>query len=124
MKFVKSVILVLVLLTALFIPAMLSAQSYSQQATLAADPAFIERVKVAIVLRAVLISHDETPQTSNFANRVRLANQVVLSPSSFATQFAVAVVTNTAIRSTSTDVQIDQEVASAWNVFAGISLQQ
>lgn len=115
-----SVALVLTLGTAFdYMVTPLAAQQYANQAALASDTAFIDRVKMATVTRAAIIVRDETINTTNFANRVRLANQVARDPNAWASHFAVAVAANKAIRSTSTDAELDAEVSSVWNLFAG-----
>lgn len=97
------------------------AQSWLQQAALANDADFIERVKMSMVARAVLIVQAESITPIAFSpSRLALAKSVVASPETWAKSFAVAVASDATIRSTSTDAEINARVASVWNTFAGV----
>jgi Kef-type K+ transport system membrane component KefB len=92
--------------------------SFSTQAQLAVDVAFLERVELAIVSAAIDVSNEAT-STPNHSWRAALAQRVVAAPNTYAQQMAWGIVADTSITSSSTDTVLKNRVAAIWNTYAG-----
>src|SRR5262245_6073266 len=96
---------------------------FTEQAALAKDPAFRDRVSVAIAKVAIQVQGE--PQAgmteAEWAKRASLAGQVLQQPAAWLDQFSMAVVTNSTITGTSPDNDIEFTVTSVWSDVAGVS---
>jgi len=92
--------------------------SLATQYAAANDPTFQNLIQAAIVQRAILVVLEPTSET-NYQNRVRLANNIMLSPITYVSDFAQAVASQ-AIDKTATDAAILTAVAGVWNAIAGV----
>lgn len=98
--------------------------AFTDQAALAVDTTFRSKVRVAVMTAAVQImgeSHSGL-EDQHFNKRQSLAYQVILSAGAnpYLDMFAWAVVTNTAITSSSTDSDIQFTVNSVWDDVSGV----
>ena len=75
-------------------------------------------IQAAIVQQAVAIT-SELASVANHSNRVKLATTVLLSPSTYVSDFAQAVASQ-AVDKTATDVTILNTVSAVWNAIAGV----
>jgi len=92
--------------------------SLATQYAAANDPTFQTLIQAAIVQRAILVVLEPTSET-NYQNRVRLATNILLSPTTYVNDFAQAVASQ-AIDKTATDTAILTAVAGVWNAIAGV----
>jgi hypothetical protein len=94
--------------------------SFEESAYLAGYPAFVDRVRVAMVTAATQVGQ-ETPDVTTEYRRLRrgLSTNVLADPNGWAPKFALAVATNPVITVTSTDSDIQFTVDSMWDAFAG-----
>jgi hypothetical protein len=98
------------------------ATGYSAQVTAAQDPAFLIRVRGAIVKAAEDI-YSEAGTVPGHAARAALATAIAREPDGYAVAchgqaFALAIAV-TGVDNTSTDAAIYSAVASIWNLHAG-----
>lgn len=91
--------------------------SYSDSATLAVNQAFIARVEVAIVERAILVIQ-ESGGVANHVNRVKHASAVVGNPNGWAQNMVWGVVSNISITAASSDTVIATQVAGIWDTYS------
>ena len=68
--------------------------------------------------QAIAITSELTTVT-NHTNRVRLATNILLSPTTYVSDFAQAV-TSQAVDKTATDAVILNTVSAVWNAIAGV----
>jgi hypothetical protein len=95
---------------------------FTEQLTLAQDPAFRGRVKMAALTAALSIVAEPVTVASQEYHRLRqaLAFGVVADPSSVMDRFSFAVACNVAITADSTDSDIQYTVNQVWDAMAGI----
>jgi hypothetical protein len=92
--------------------------SLATQFAAANDVTFQNLIQAAIVQQAIAIT-SELVSVANHSNRVKLATNVLLSPTTYVSDFAQAVASQ-AIDKTATDAAILTAVASVWNAIAGV----
>jgi hypothetical protein len=92
--------------------------SLASQYAAANDVTFQNLIQAAIVQSAVAIT-SELASVANHANRAQLATNVLLSPTTYVSDFAQAVASQ-AIDKTATDAAILTGVASVWNAISGV----
>ena len=92
--------------------------SLATQYTAAQDTIFQNLIQAAIVQQAIAITSELTIVT-NHPNRVRLATNILLSPTTYVSDFAQAVASQ-AVDKTATDVVILNTVSAVWNAIAGV----
>lgn len=92
--------------------------SLATQYAAAQDVTFQNLIQAAIVETAVILI-SEAANTVNHTNRVRLATNILLSPTTYVSDFAQAVASQGADK-TSTDATILADVSGVWNAVAGI----
>lgn len=85
--------------------------------TASTDPAFCNRVMVAMVSAGISIQ-SEAASTPNHALRANYARSVLNQPSQFCPAFALALASQ-GLDNTSTDAAINSGVSSVWNALAG-----
>lgn len=95
------------------------AQTYADQAVLAADAAFISRVRIAIVQYAINDVSVESDATNFHTQRVALAKRVVQNPELWSKIIAVGVVADMSFTSTVSDGAIFSRVTFIWNTYLG-----
>lgn len=92
--------------------------------TIGTNPAFVQRVTVAMLNAAVAITSESTT-TADHTNRETLARAALLSPSQYGPMFALAVAANLALTPATlpgtTDAQVATSVSAVWNGFAGVA---
>ena len=105
-------------------------QTFLQQAALAADADFTNRVKIAMVKNAYTVSLETTAPTpctgkesACAQKRMALAAQVAANPAGWATQFSTVVVGDTSITAVSTDQNLTDRVYQIWNLMSGVQAQ-
>jgi hypothetical protein len=86
------------------------------------NQAFIDRVSAATVNAAVDIAA-EASSTVNYARRQALVPKVLQSPSTLATQFAIAIACqqNLTASPAPTDAQLYTGAVAVWSAMAGVS---
>lgn len=96
--------------------------TYADQAALAVNAAFRDRVKVATVIAAVAIQGEAVGAFSEqqYQKRQRLSSRVLTNPAGPLESFVWAVTANAAITSGSTDGDIQFTVNSVWDDVAGV----
>ena len=92
--------------------------SLSTQFAAAQDTTFQNLIQAAIVQSAIMIT-SELASVANHDNRVKLATNVLLSPTTYVSDFAQAV-SSQAIDKTATDAAIMDAVSAVWNAIAGV----
>lgn len=92
--------------------------SLATQYTAANDVTFQNLIQAAIVEQAIAITSEFTTVV-NHTNRVRLATNVLLSPTTYVSDFAQAVASQ-AVDKTATDTIILNTVSAVWNAIAGV----
>ena len=92
--------------------------SLATQYAAAQDVTFQNLIQAAIVETAVILI-SEAANTVNHTNRVRLATNILLSPTTYVSDFAQAVASQGADK-TATDATILADVSGVWNAVAGI----
>ena len=92
--------------------------SLATQFAAANDVTFQNLIQAAIVQSAVAITSELTT-VANHPNRVHLATNVLLSPTTYVSDFAQAVASQS-VDKTATDAAILTAVASVWNALAGV----
>ena len=99
--------------------------AYTDQATLAKDSTFRDRVRVATVVAAVAIGGESQGgmDSTVYQKRQQLASQVLLAAGggSWLDVFAWATTQNAAISGSSLDSDIQFTVNSIWNDIAGVT---
>lgn len=93
--------------------------SYTNQAALAVNPTFIERVELAAV-SAALDVYNEAPGTTGHSARAAMARQVVESPDPWARVLAWGVAADVSISAATTDTALKSRIAAIWNTYAGV----
>jgi hypothetical protein len=98
--------------------------SYTEQAALAADTSFRDKVRVAIVTSAVDVMGVAKGSMSDtvFGKRQSFAYQVISNSNGYVDRFAWSVVANVAITGASTDSDIQFTVNSLWNDLSGVTI--
>lgn len=98
--------------------------AFTDQATLADDPAFRAKVRVATVTAAKDILGEAKGGFSDtkFGKRQSLADQVITNSGSFVDRFAWAVAASPAISAGSSDSDIQFTVNSVWDDLAGVRI--
>lgn len=96
--------------------------SFTDANTLALTPAFIERVRLAVVTAAINVAAEDTA-TPGHARRAEYARYALGDSAHVAAQFAFGVASNPVITAASTDNDIQFTVNAIWNAFAGIILE-
>ena len=96
--------------------------TYADQAALAVNAAFRDRVKVATVTAAVAIQGEAVGAFSEqeYQKRQKLSSKVLINPGGQLESFVWAVVQNAAITSSSTDGDIQFTVNSVGDDIAGV----
>lgn len=109
-----------VFLTSLFVLflSLATFADYATQATLAIDPAFQSRVKIAAFIAAVSIVN-EPLNTVNHARRTAFAQTFVHNIDSYISRMALGVAADGTITAASSDAAIQTRVATIWDTFAG-----
>jgi hypothetical protein len=92
--------------------------SLATQFTASQDVTFLQLIQAAMVQQAVAITAELTTVT-NHPNRVKLATNVLLSPTTYVSDFAQAVASQ-AVDKTATDTVILNTVSAVWNAIAGV----
>jgi hypothetical protein len=100
--------------------------AYTDQATLAKDATFRDRVRVAAVTAAILIGGEAVGgvDTTVYGKRQQLASEVLLAAGggNWLDVFAWSITQNAAITGSSTDSDIQFTCNSVWNDIAGITI--
>jgi hypothetical protein len=98
--------------------------SYTEQAALATDVSFQNRVRVAMITAAVdVMGESKGVMTDSVYNkRQSFAYQVLSNSGGFLDRFAWAVVANVAITGASVDGDIQFTVNSLWNDLSGVTI--
>jgi hypothetical protein len=99
--------------------------AYIDQATLAKDATFRDKIRVAMVTAAIAIGGEALggSDTVTYGKRQALAGQVLLgSGGNLLDVFAWAIAQNAAITSSSTDSDIQFTCNSIWNDIAGVTI--
>lgn len=91
--------------------------AYIDQYQLLSNELFVDRFAVALVKAAGNI-YNEGAQVTAHAARAQLARQVAQSPQVYASQFALTGIAQ-GLTQASLDSDIDNSIASNWNMFAG-----
>ena len=96
--------------------------NYDNQAKLATDIHFIQRVRQAAISAAIAISH-EAPTDKEPVDDARLsfATRLLRDPNRHARIMAYGVVTYGSVSETCSDVVINNAIASLWNAYAGVN---
>ena len=95
--------------------------TFIQQVDLANDPAFISRVRQAIVKAAIAIAAEAaTADTDLDAARLRFSTLALREPDHFARIMACGIVTADGITDESADADLFNTVAAQWNAYAGV----
>jgi hypothetical protein len=89
--------------------------AYTDQAALAADAEFVQRVAVAVATAAVNLYGDPG---SSYTMKL-YCNRVLTSPTGYAAQFAWGVVADATITAESSDAVIFSRVAGVFPAYAG-----
>lgn len=95
------------------------AWTFTEARNIAVEQDNIDRVQVALVTAALAIS-DEADTTTNYVNRVNLANQVLQSPGRWAEIMVWGVVTDAAVQDGPNDANIYNAVLANWDAYAGV----
>lgn len=92
--------------------------SLATQFTASQDVTFLQLIQAAIVQQAIAIT-SELVTVTNHTNRVHLATNILLSPTTYVSDFAQAVASQ-AVDKTATDATILTTVSAVWNAIAGV----
>lgn len=92
--------------------------SLASQYAAAQDTTFQNLIQAAIVQTAVILT-SEAANTVNHENRVRLATNILLSPTTYVSDFAQAVASQGADKNTA-DATILANVSGVWNAISGV----
>lgn len=84
--------------------------------TVAENPTFVDKVRMAIVRSAIDIQAEDPPHP----NRSKLAYDVLRDPSGFGTMMAYGVAVNPVITINSSEDDIQFTVNSVWDAYAGV----
>lgn len=97
--------------------------SYTEQAALAADVSFQNRVRVAVVTAAVAVMGEAKGQMTDsvFNKRQAFAYQVLGNSGGYLERFVWGVVANVAITGASIDSDIQFTVNSLWSDMSGVT---
>jgi hypothetical protein len=98
--------------------------SFTEQAALAADTSFQNRVRVAMTVAAVDVMGEAKGQMTDsvYNKRQSFAYQVLSSSAGYLERFTWGVVANVAITGASTDGDIQFTVNSLWNDLSGVTI--
>src|SRR5882762_3857394 len=97
----------------------------TDQATLAVDATFKNRVQEAIITAAIAIC-SEAQSTAGHGQRAAFARSVLSNPIGYAAVMAMGVATDSAVATAAplqasvTDAQINNAVSGHWNAYAGV----
>jgi hypothetical protein len=95
----------------------------TDQYTVGANPAFVQRVTMAVLSTAAAVSSEAT-SVANHTNRVVLARAAFLNPSQYGSLFAFGVASNLTLTpgtvATTTDQTILNSVSALWNGYSGV----
>lgn len=93
----------------------------TDQYTVGANPAFVQRVTAAVIATAIAISSEAT-NVANHTNRVVLARAALLNPQQYGALFAFGVASNLAMTpgTVVTDTQVSNSVSALWGGYAGV----
>lgn len=80
----------------------------------------LQRITMAAV-RAALDVSAESAQTTNHANRVKLANAVLLSPDTYGQLFAFGIAVDSTAAGGMTDANYLALVKQNWDAYAGVA---
>jgi hypothetical protein len=98
--------------------------AFIDQATLAIDPTFQARCRVAALKAATNVAAEGwdsgTVSYSRYAMRRHLAPSILTQPSAHQETWAWAVAAQPAINAASTDADIEFTINSLWNHYAGV----
>lgn len=96
--------------------------SFTDQATLATDTTFINRVKQAMLTAAIAIAGEAASgKTTVDQSRLSFATAVLREPEKYARVLVHGVATATAGKMELTDTELSNIVASVWNAYAGVN---
>lgn len=95
----------------------------ADQATLAIDARYRERVKVAMFKAAVAVSSEAVGGTLGLV-RKRCAHSITRAPDEYLDAFAWAVVADDAIDASTTDRDLESRVAAVFNLIAGVGTRR
>ena len=94
--------------------------SFTQQVDLANDPAFIKRVRQAIVKAALAISAEQATADADLdAARLRFATAVLRDPDRYARIMACGLATAEGVTDKAADNDLSNNAAAQWNAYAG-----
>lgn len=99
------------------VPIHAADQSYTAQATLAADVTFIDRVKVSLVKYAIDDVTVENASVARHDERLALAKRIVADPDKYARLMALGVAADLTFTAGVSDAAIFSRVAFIWNVY-------
>jgi hypothetical protein len=112
-------LMILAIAFGVLMPLVASAQQhYSDQAALAADTAFINRVKIAAVQYAINDVSVESDAVDRHQQRLALAVKIVQSPDAWARLLTVGVTADLTFTPEVSDAAIFSRVAFIWNTYA------
>lgn len=92
---------------------------FADVAALAEDPAFVSRIRAALVTEARVVLAEST-STEGHALRVRFARSVIRLSSSVAREMAYVVAATDGISEASQDSALTAAIRDAWNDYAGV----
>lgn len=97
--------------------------AFADQATLAKDLAFQDRIRVAITTAASNVLGEDKAAMSDqaYGKRQHLAYEVLHNSGGYTERFAWAVVANPAITAVSTDGDLEFTVSSLWDDLSGVT---
>jgi len=96
--------------------------AYTDDAVLAEDQAFQNRVRMSIVNTATAVA-SEPSTTKNHVDdkRSTLAKSVLNDPQSYVQRFTNAMIRAGSLTTTSTDANLDAAASAVWNGMAGVT---
>lgn len=99
------------------------ATTLAQKLALATDTTFIGQCKMQIIAEAINQLSSPRAASSLIKNEkmFRLAQSIVTSPDSYATQFAVVIAGNSALTSPVSDAAVATGVTQAFPIIAGVT---
>jgi hypothetical protein len=92
--------------------------SLATQYAASQDATFLNLIQAAMVQQAIAVTAELTSVT-NHTNRVHLATNILLNPTTYVSDFAQAVASQ-AVDKTATDAIILTTVSAVWNALAGV----
>lgn len=114
----RKLLLALLIVAGLVSGVAYAQQSYTTQATLAADVTFISRVRVSAVKYAIDNVYVEAGSVALHEERLVLAKKVVNEPDLYARRIAHGIVADLTITENSTDAAIFARLNAVWNIYA------